>query len=939
MRIRIHPERLFIVGIPLLAVGLLFSLPAACQEGMGGAGGGGGGAGAGAGGAAAGGSGDAPDLLFFQERIEPVIKTTCAQAGCHGGSNAGNLRFASPDFFGNYTADQSRENYKAALRYVRYKNAATSMFLLKALAQEDGGLEHGGAMYNFDKKSKEYEDWVGWINGKSAADLPPVADAGVPARLKRGSTVKLDGSASSDRRGGKLTYRWTFESRPQGSSAALSDPASPQPTFVADQDGAYTLSLVVSNGKLDSAPDTTTLRVDSVPVVVLEAEDSELASPFEKVPDQSASGGAFVAASEGDLDAASATWKFQVPAEGRYALWARVYVPPGSPATCVVSVDGGRDMPWQFGDASGWTLEQLQDRTSARRNLYGQWAIQNGGLACTSLGEGGFGAFSTGVSLAAGAAEATFHCPKGPGKAQNAFLLFDIRSPREFKYVGFLAGAGKLIVGKAPGQGGRGGPGGGGGGGAGGPGGGAGARGMGEPAATFDVKVDPVRGVKLRIELAGRKVKCFADGAPVGEHAFRDAFSGELGFATRGGSPQVNDFLVTKGEEVLFRDDFKANPPSAVGGVSLKPGPHTLKLKPKSASLNLDQVLLVKTNTESRIDLPTRRFVRRLYFDCIGRGPTELELTLAAAQTREEFVDSILRSYDFFENWYESELFYFLLLDLFRPSTPQITSIPSRLQNRQINVKDALQDLVISQYFNSRNPGNDTFVTVVLEQLLGMKVQEKENVQTLETGKKMYDGYELSLFGVKGKSQSDVVKIVMNQPGFYEKYLGRYHKTLTGRDLDKTALTAAAADFRADPGRFPDIVKGWLLSKEYEAGLGFLRPKSDATFIRTLYTDLLGRQPAYKELRDVRNALLSLADSQPLRSVFGRIVIESNLVNPPDKAKIQKEAWLTQQFLKFLGREPLPAEVSAFGEALADPACTTKTILQAIVTSPEYQNY
>ncbi|MBI5369450.1 MAG: hypothetical protein HZA54_20625 [Planctomycetes bacterium] len=897
---------------------------------------------------------DAPDLLFFQEKIEPIVKSTCSQAGCHGGGMAGNLAFPTPDFFGNYTADQSRAAYEACLRYVRYKNAETSIFLLKVLTKEEGGLEHGGAMYNFDRKSSEYRDWVDWINGKSAADLPPVADAGGPQRAKRGAVVRLDGGRSADRRGGKLTYRWTIEARPKDSAAALSDPAAPAPSFPADADGAYTVSLIVSNGKLESLPDSATVRVDSIPVVLLEAEEAELAGPLEQVPDKNASGGGFIAVGEGDLDAARATWRFDVPVDGRYQLWGRVYVPPGAPTSCTVALDGGKEMPWLFSTAGGWVLEQLQDRTSARKDLAGKWSVQGGALTCTETGQGGFAACSLGVPFTAGTAEAglRFGRPGGGGagggggglKAQNAFFLFDIRSPREFKYVGVLGGRGQVIIGVPKAQG-AGRPGKQGkkpddGDGAGGGFGMKGGTAAGVDAlATFDCKVDPAKPLRLKLELVGRKLIVSADGTVLGEHTFRDAIVGDLGFGTLGGAPQITDLVVAKGAEVVVREDYRSGAPSASAGVQLKAGPHTLALRPQSPALNLDQILLVRASQEAKIDLDARRFIRRVYFDAIGRGPTDLELMLAAAQTREEFVDSILRSYEFWENWYENELFYFLLLDIFRPTTTQITSIPSRLQNAQITVKDALQEIVVSQFFNARNPGNDTFVSVVLEQLLALKVQEKANVPVLEAGKKMYDGYEETLFGAPGKSQSDVVKIAMSQPGFYERYLGRFHKQLTGRALAPEALTRAAAGFRADPGAFTEIVKGWLLAPEYASGLATMRPKSDLNFVRTLYVDLLNKQPGYKELRNVRNALLSLADAQPLRAVFARIVVDSNLVAPPPKERIQKEAWVTQTFLKLLGREPTAGELAAYVGALGDPACTTKTILQAIVTGPEYQNY
>jgi len=74
------------------------------------------------------------------------------------------------------------------------------------------------------------EGWDICTNGKphkceaEAGDRAPVANAGPDQTARPGDMVTLDGSASSDADGDPITFLWSFESVPAGSSPAISDP-------------------------------------------------------------------------------------------------------------------------------------------------------------------------------------------------------------------------------------------------------------------------------------------------------------------------------------------------------------------------------------------------------------------------------------------------------------------------------------------------------------------------------------------------------------------------------------------------------------------------------------------------------------------------------------------------------------------------------------------
>ena len=92
----------------------------------------------------------------------------------------------------------------------------------------------------------------------------PVADAGLRQEVSRGERVTLDGRASIDPDGDRLTYRWTQIS---GDEVRLSNPATPRPSFTAPQTGQLLFfQLEVSDGYV-SGTDTVSVNVQYEPVI------------------------------------------------------------------------------------------------------------------------------------------------------------------------------------------------------------------------------------------------------------------------------------------------------------------------------------------------------------------------------------------------------------------------------------------------------------------------------------------------------------------------------------------------------------------------------------------------------------------------------------------------------------------------------------------------
>jgi hypothetical protein len=335
------------------------------------------------------------------------------------------------------------------------------------------------------------------------------------------------------------------------------------------------------------------------------------------------------------------------------------------------------------------------------------------------------------------------------------------------------------------------------------------------------------------------------------------------------------------------------------------------------------------------VDPAARRLVRELFLDCFGRTPTEDELARWAAIPAEERVDKLLASPDAWRHWFDEEAFYFLLIDQFRPVSDRLAAIPERMARGEASFREAHHEFALSPEFNARNPGNDTFVTVVFEQFLGVEVQKQP--RQLEAGKKMYDGVLARLFDTKGDSQSDVVKIALAQPGHVELFLKRMELRYFGEALPKAEHDATLSLLASDPKLFKAILREWLLSDRYGGAARAPKAKSDRQFIKSLFVDLLGRPPAYEEFRNMRNALQAIADPKPLRGVLAKVLLDSGAVLAP--AGAEPEDQVVELFRRLLGRDPERRELTVYAAALRKPVTTWRLAALALLTSPHYQYY
>ncbi|GJM21013.1 MAG: hypothetical protein DHS20C15_09280 [Planctomycetota bacterium] len=340
----------------------------------------------------------------------------------------------------------------------------------------------------------------------------------------------------------------------------------------------------------------------------------------------------------------------------------------------------------------------------------------------------------------------------------------------------------------------------------------------------------------------------------------------------------------------------------------------------------------------SALDVSDARHVRAVYLDTVGRTPREDELLLAERVGGPALIEALVGSPEYWENWYEEELYYFLLLDNLRPEDPGPRKrLSDRLAKGDLHVVDAVRGIASSSAFHRANPGNDTFVSVVLEQLLGLEVQRYTS--QLEAGKRMYDGQRASLWGEEGRNQADVVRIAVGHEDFAPHFLSRQYTRLIGEQPDRRALKKDVARFADNPRVFVELVREWLLSPEYAERLGGLRPKSDRQFIRGIYVDLVDEPPDLATMQRYRTALAAVGDAGPLRSVIARVLLNKVGGGLPERGELPAEELVQGCFRRFFGRDPSADELEVIAGVYTQCECSPDMVVLSLVTHPEYQHY
>ncbi len=103
-----------------------------------------------------------------------------------------------------------------------------------------------------DGKADSLESTVAVKASKQGLNRAPAADPGYDKFVHIGENTNLMGAGFDPDRN-PLNFFWSFQSKPNGSTAMLSAANVPNPSFVPDLEGEYAFSLSVDDGKIESA--------------------------------------------------------------------------------------------------------------------------------------------------------------------------------------------------------------------------------------------------------------------------------------------------------------------------------------------------------------------------------------------------------------------------------------------------------------------------------------------------------------------------------------------------------------------------------------------------------------------------------------------------------------------------------------------------------------
>ncbi|MFM8979311.1 MAG: hypothetical protein ACKOSS_02435 [Planctomycetia bacterium] len=424
-----------------------------------------------------------PDYGFYKQFVAPIVAERCAECHANPRKRLGK-HVLKPAPGRTLRESHQRDNFSTLLGLVEPGNPSQSLWLLKALGPDQGGVTHGGGA-RIRIGSAEYGAMVDWIQGKKVearAFAPPPTPEGEPdfaffvVRIAP-TLAQVCAECHAGKGQGKLALRTAA----RGAELALEEQYANYRTVLGlvdrkrpERSRFLTKPLAVADGGVPHKGGDRIRKDDANHVNWLAFLRGERGPSLPGSPGRETTGPLLLEATlriegermtrEGEvLEAADPVkaeqrWvqagayggrvrvTLQVPEAGDYALALEAV---GGEGPLGLALDGRPlatvDVPLFDGERGTLAPAFLLDGAAALRTPRGSLLPADGGLALA--GRGGEASFLSAGEVDHRAGEAEVLLPPEDEGGDDAWLLFDMRDADNGKLLGLVDGGRRMVMG------------------------------------------------------------------------------------------------------------------------------------------------------------------------------------------------------------------------------------------------------------------------------------------------------------------------------------------------------------------------------------------------------------------------------------------------------------------------------------------------------------
>lgn len=324
---------------------------------------------------------------------------------------------------------------------------------------------------------------------------------------------------------------------------------------------------------------------------------------------------------------------------------------------------------------------------------------------------------------------------------------------------------------------------------------------------------------------------------------------------------------------------------------------------------------------------------RRLYFDLLGRSPTPAEALGDATIAVEQLATSLVLRAEAGRAWWEEATMRLGLVDDLRPRGQAALDLPLTLVAERTPAPAAEAVLARDPSFRVAHPRGRAFATALTSLLL----ERPPNSEELAAAERLAAGTpaEVPGLGTLADESAWLEAVLASEPFERAAVRRRLVRLLPAGDADRQ-VGAGVLAARAGGKAWGVFLEG-IVRSESAWGRKRLERKDDLSLLRGLFVDLLERKPTDRELLALVRVLRVVPEGQTPFAALVKVLIDSGQVPIPLLVDIQDApAWITDRYLRYLGRRPLPDELAACGEVLLDAQGGPELVVYALLTGPEY---